>query len=378
MAALLVALSLASCWRQRDDVSGTDGAAVGVGGAVGTAGSGVGAVVPSADGDASAVLPVEAGALVAATHRACRVMSLRGDATLTVPSRGTARPGAGSADASASRWLALGELVPDGAIIGLGTGGRLTVQATVSTREMTIIGPATAEVCPGGDEAVRLSHGKATSFPGAGVRPGAEVWVATPLGVVRFNDAQIEIDVPGADAERLKVSVVTGQATFVPAGGVTIVPAGESDAGRSAEPRAGQHGVAGAKGTSGEPLALSPGTTLEASRPKGTAARWLRDLVGACARRASAAREAGQKVATGGRSNRASLADLAAAHVQARQLARAACESARAAGVMLQSQYDAAIRADLDRADESWKALPPTSSSARAPSSSAPAPSTPD
>jgi hypothetical protein len=72
------------------------------------------------------------------------------------------------------------------------------------------------------------------------------------------------------------------------------------------------------------------------------------------------------------------LGDLAAAHVQTRQLARAACESARAAAIMPTGQYDTAIRADLDRADESWKALPPTSSSARAASSSAPAPSTRD
>jgi hypothetical protein len=302
-------------------------------------------------------------------------MSLRGDARLTLPSQGAARSGAGSADPSSSRWLKSGELVPDGAIISLGDGGTLTVQATVSTREMTIVGPAIAETCPGGDEAVRLSRGKATSFPGAGVRPGAEVWVATPLGVVRFNEAQIEIDVPGADAERLRVTVVTGQATFVPASGVTIVPAGESDAGRSAEPPAGQNSVAGAKGPAEGLLALSPGTTLEASRPKATPARWLRDLVAACARRASAAREAGQKVATAGRSNRAALADLAAAHVQARQLARAACESARAAGAMPTGQYDTVIRADLDRSDESWKALPPTSSSARAASSSAPPPS---
>jgi hypothetical protein len=376
MAALLVGLSLASCRQRGDEVSGIDGAVVG--GAAGTADSGVSAGVPSAEGVPGAALPVEGGALVAATRRACRAMSLRGDARLTLPSPGTARAGAGSADPSAWRWLKTGELVPDGAIISLGDGGTLTVQATVSTREMTIVGPATAEVCPGGDEAVRMSRGKATSFPGAGVRPGAEVWVATPLGVVRFNEAQIEIDVPGADAERLRVTVVTGQATYVPANGVTIVPAGEPDAGRSAEPSAGQNAAAGAKGTAEGLLALSPGTTLEASRPKATPARWQRDLVAACARRASAAREAGQKVAAAGRSNRPALADFAAAHVQARQLARAACESARAAGVMPTAQYDAAIRADLDRADESWKALPPTSSSARAASSSAPAPSTRD
>jgi hypothetical protein len=375
MAAFFVGLSFASCRRPGDEGSGTDGAAVST--AASNADSSAGPGVPLAEVDPAA-LPLASGALVAATRRACRVMSLRGEARLASPWQGTSRPGAESAPAPASRWLKMGELVPDGGIISLGTGGTLTVQATVSTREMTIVGPAIAEACPGGDEAVRLSRGKATSFPGAGVRPGAEVWVATPLGVVRFNDAQIEIDVLGADAEGLRVTVVTGQAIVVPASGVTIGPAGELDAGRSAEPLAGPTGVAGAKGTSEGLLALSPGTILEASRPKATPARWLRDLANACARRALAAREAGQKVATGARSNRASLADLAAAHVQARQLARAACESARAAGVMPTGQYDPAVRTDLDRADESWKAVPPTSASARAASSSAPALSTRD
>jgi hypothetical protein len=351
-----VGLTLASCRRSGDEVSSTDGAAGAVGRTAGSTDAGGGVLAPPAEGDASAAVAVEAGAIVAATRRACRVMSLRGDATV-LPGQGPARAGAAPGDASASRWLGQGELVPEGAIIRLGAAGTMTLQATVSTREMTFVGPAIAEVCPGGDEAVRLSSGKVTAFPGPGVRPGAEVWVATPLGVVRFNEAQIEIEVPGVEAEHLKVSVITGQATFVPAAGATLVPPREPDAG---------------------PLVLAPGTTIAAGRPSAAPARWTRDLVAACVRRASAAREAGQKVARAGQANRTSLGDLAAAHVQSRQLARAACESARAAVVMLLGQIDAALRADLERADESWKALPPASSSARAASSSAPATPTQD
>jgi hypothetical protein len=350
---LLAGLALASCRRTSSDPSGA-------GGAAGAANS-VAAVTDSGDGVLSAessvptARTVETGALAASTRRACRVMSLRGDATSSIPVPRSARAGEETvADASATRFLVEGQLLPEGAIIDLGTGGVLTVQATVSTREMTLVGPAIAEACPGGDEAIRLSRGKATSFPGAGVRPGAEVWVATPLGVVRFNEAKIEIEVLGAEAEHLKVVVVTGQATFVPAAGVTMDPATAPivEAGANAAPLA--------------PLALTPGTTMEASRPKATPARWTRDLIAACTRRAGAAREAGQKVAAGSRTNRASLADLAAAHVQARQLARAACESARAAGALPLGPLDGALRADLVRAEEAWKAVPPAPSSAPA------------
>jgi hypothetical protein len=296
-------------------------------------------------------------------------MSLRGDASTNIPVPIAARSGAEVvADAETTRWLAVGQLLPEGAIITLGAAGVLTVQATVSTREMTLVGPAVAEACPGGDEAVRLSRGKARSFPGPGVRPGAEVWVSTPLGVVRFNEAQIEIEVVGADAAQLKVMVATGQATFVPAAGVTIAAPGDPDAGPNAAPPMAPS-AAGANGTSSTLMALAPGTTVEASRPKATLARWTRDLVAACVRRAVAAREAGQKMATAARTNRASLADLAAAHVQARQQARAACESARAAGALPPGQLDAALRGDLARADEAWKAVPPASSSAPAASS---------
>jgi hypothetical protein len=62
---------------------------------------------------------------------------------------------------------------------------------------------------------------------------------------------------------------------------------------------------------------------------------------------------------TAAEGGRASLGDLAFAHVRARQHAHAACEAARAAGATALLLLDPRLRADLDAADENWKQLTP-------------------
>ena len=250
--------------------------------------------------------------------------------------------------------LARGDLVPEGRIIVLEAEGELTVHSTVSTREITLVGPAAAETCPGGEEAVRLARGKVTAFPGSGVRPGAEVWIATPLGVVRFNDAKLAIDVPDDAAARLEVAVITGQAMFVPVAGI-VAPA--LTAGRAA-PGGDPKGTTASGLTGGEPIALAPGTTFTARRPEGAISRWGADLVAACVRDATAAHEAGERVVAPGDAGREMLADLASAHVKARQRARSACEAAWAVGPLAPGLLDAARLSDLERADATWKGAP--------------------
>jgi hypothetical protein len=282
-------------------------------------------------------------------------MALRGTATAMPRFAGHSeqkeeRHGPGerdSGDVAARTPLARGDLVPEGGLLELGPDSELTVQATVSTREITLVGPALAEACPGGDEAVRLSYGKVTAFPGAGVRPGADVWIASPLGVVRFSDAQIEITVPDRDAARVAIAVITGQATFLAAnGGVTAAPGG-----------AGQDASRGHRLAAGEAIALAPGVTFAVQRPEGTIARWIGDLVAECIRRAAAARQAAQRVGLPRDGARGELGDLAFAHVRARQQARAACEAAWAGGALAPAAH-AADRADLERADATWKGAP--------------------
>jgi hypothetical protein len=285
----------------------------------------------------------DAGGFAAATRRACRVMALRGTATAT--SRVSPRSEARALDASVRELLARGDLVPEGGLIELGEDTELTVQATVSTREITIVGPALADACPGGDEAVRLSYGKVTAFPGAGVRPGADVWVATPLGVVRFSDAKMNIVLPDADAARVEIAVTTGQAMFVPAAGVFAAPTGERD-------------IAASALAEGEVIPLAAGVAFAARRRGGSIVRWVADQVAACARQANAARVAAQRLASPGDAGRASLGDLAFAHVTARQRARAACEAAWAGEALAPGQLQAAQRADLEGAEATWKGAP--------------------
>ena len=302
----------------------------------------------------------DAGGLAPATVRGCRVIALRGDARVTL-----AEPpvDAGRDVQPKSRSLSPGELLPDGVVIELGSGSALTVAATMSGREITLVGPATAEACPSGDEAVRLTSGKVTSFPGAGIRPGAEVWVATPLGVVRFNDAEVEVDVAAPDAERLNVALVKGRASFFPAAGV-VAKSAPSPAGDGGRVDPAEKGDAGPEDVAGM-VAIAPGAVLEASRPPSAPSRWVQTLVAACARQGSAAEEAARRLAAAGSAkNREALGDLAFAHVRARKSARAACEAARAAGALSPRLLDPGMRSELARAERKWRAVPSASASA--------------
>lgn len=317
--------------------------------------------VPSAPADGralAATMPSDAGGLVAATRRACRVMALRGTASATPRFPRSAGQGE-------ERALARGDLVPEGSLIELGAESELTVQATVSTREITLVGPALAEVCPGGDEAVRLTHGKVTGFPGAGVRPGADVWIATPLGVVRFSDAKIDVNVPDRSASRLEVALVSGQANVIPAASVmTLAPSeARADAGRRGRPAPAADGssvaaIGGNPAAAGDALALIPGVAFEARRRETPVSRWSGDLVAACVRQAGVARDTAQSVTSPRDGGRGALGDLIFAHVRARQQARAACEVAWAAGGLATGLLDAARRADLESAEASWKGTP--------------------
>ena len=340
---LLGALLLGSCRRSSDGTSADASAPAAL------AATGATALAP------------DAGVFPAATRRACRVMALRGTATsrprLGAPPAPSAGGGwgGGTFDAQPTS-LGRSELLPEGGLIELESGASLTVQATVSTREITLVGPALAEACPGGEEAIRLSYGKVTAFPGGGVRPGAEVWVATPLGVVRFNDANLEVTVAGRDADRIEVALVTGHAIFVPAIGVSEVPGGAADAARAvpkpslARPGSTRESDGSIEATEArtEEVTLAQGAAFAASRPDGPLPRWVRDLVGACVRLGAAAREAGRLVGMPESAPRSSLGERAFAHVRARQRARVACETAWAAGALAPGLLDARLRADLE------------------------------
>jgi hypothetical protein len=173
------------------------------------------------------------------------------------------------------------------------------------------------------------------------LRPGSEVSVATPLGVVRYGDSKIEIEVSHGEKERLVATAWVSAATFVPAQGVRIE---EGD----------EHGPAAAW----TEVPMKAGVALVAVRPPVPLPRLVADLVHACTREMDAA-VAALRALSEASSNGGDLGERAAAHVRARKRARAACESARAAAGLEPSVLDGALGAELRTADEKRNQLTP-------------------
>ena len=80
----------------------------------------------------------------------------------------------------------------------LSAGARLAVRHGPSSREFELVGPGRALPCRDGLEQVLLAEGQFASSPGAGVRPGAEMWVVTPFGALRYGDAALTLHVDKA------------------------------------------------------------------------------------------------------------------------------------------------------------------------------------
>jgi hypothetical protein len=268
--------------------------------------------------------PVASGAAAPnAPLRSCRVMKLVGPAVLRSSSPPPVR---------AWRTLAFGDLVA-GDTVKLVQEATLTVQSTTSGREIELRGPGLAEICPDGNEEVYLSWGNLRGFMGPGVRPGADVWIATPLGVVRFNDANVEVDVASPAATRITVRVSAGRAVFVP-----FLVGDARD---------------GGQGNSGE-VTIAAGVPFSRERPAGSVSRWAKALAASCARHADQVAQSARAMLE---SDAGSLGEQAATHVQARRLARGLCAATRAAAALDEAGVERPFFADLERADEKWKGL---------------------
>jgi len=237
--------------------------------------------------------------------------------------------------------LAEGETIPDGAWIEVAEGAEMTV-GTPSHREITVSGPAVASVCPKGDDELRLLAGRVSAFPGTGVRPGIEVWIATPLGVVRYSDAKIEVEV-AAEGTRMTAAVSMAQAHFAPAPGIRI-ERGIPDAGAPPSPWVD--------------LPLRAGTSLVAVRAPSPRGPFVADLVHACTREANATREASLSLANAYADAAADLGERSARYVRASQRARVACETARTAAGRGPDSLELSV--ELRSADEKRNQLTPS------------------
>jgi hypothetical protein len=121
-----------------------------------------------------------------------------------LPCRGIAVDGhvalESDADAAAPVPLALRGELPSDVWLSLAPDSRVVAKDPRTTRETAFNGPARVQVCVAHREESWLASGVFESAMGAGESPGAEEWVVTPLGVVRYVAAQVRVEARDRDA----------------------------------------------------------------------------------------------------------------------------------------------------------------------------------
>jgi hypothetical protein len=225
-----------------------------------------------------------------------------------------------------------GRFFDGGAWVELAPDVSLALKHSETTREFAVHGPGRFLVCPSGDESVLVASGMFSSTAGPGSRAGAEVLVGTPLGTVRYADANLRIDVRPNSVE---LNVSQGSALFDRAGDATIGAATQT--------------LEGPKGR------VRIAASTDATR-----------LVQRCSElRSSITR--GQKPAVPAAASAGPvLGSWAVTQLKARQAARIGCASARAASgrldepersrlLSLAGSTDPAGRADMGTASEAGK-----------------------
>jgi hypothetical protein len=207
-------------------------------------------------------------------------------------------------------------------------------------------------VCVDSLEEAWLASGVFESSLGAGETPGAEDWIVTALGVVRFNTAQLAVQIL-SNAVQVRVSQGVG---FLWTAGDTSGakrtdnrPAGDADEGWS---RMTGGTVVLAPSPPREPLEAAR-TAVKACTALGLSARDLATTLLRNGETGVGDREPGD----GGTSHAA--ASIASRQVTTRRLARAACAvaSLRVAALPI-SDAQANLAAQLREAAANWRTLP--------------------
>ncbi len=226
--------------------------------------------------------------------------------------------------ASGDRPLRVGGWVDGQSWVTLPKDAKVVVKYPSSARELALSGPGRARLCAGGEEQVVLSQGTLRTTAGAGARPGVQVLVFTPLGIIHYGDADLEARV----GERsVNMQVFAGDAWVEPLFGAT---------------RQGPEHVL-PKGKSALKLAAAP----SAER-----------AITACREASQSAATAAEAVLTNAPAG-VSLGQRAANQLKARQTARALCGSARA---VLGNTRDPAsaqkLEIGINEADALWQKVP--------------------
>ena len=213
--------------------------------------------------------------------------------------------------------------------VELEAGASVSLRHTVTTREFKLIGPARVLPCRAGAEQVLLAAGQLSTSANLGVRPGAEVLIATPEGTVRYGDAALDVEFSD---KGLRVRVKQGEAWVEPQ-------------------------------TRGKPGFKNPVRNGSEARLRPERVP-IQRIVATCQAAAEAATESAARVLghdRGADAGAGSLGERAAVHLRERGKARMACAVAAAAIGTLQGAEASerqSLSASVAHADELWQSVP--------------------
>jgi hypothetical protein len=268
---------------------------------------------------------------------ACRVIALDGYVSVAGQAGQAGQAGEAGGDAAGPPLLLQGLVAPE-AWLDLPAGARFVAKDPRTTRETTFRGPGRVRACVGYAEESWLAGGSFESTVGAGESPGAEEWVVTPFGVVRYVAAKLSLAVRARGAE---VSVESGVAFLWTTASVDW---------KSSDPRVD----AGALEESW--LRLAPGRAKVApgDRPPLGPLDEARRAVQRCADEAKSTRALTTQVMAPGGADAATIGQ----QVTARRTARAACAVATLRVQTLPALPEVAgLSRQLAEADAAWSAL---------------------
>jgi hypothetical protein len=207
--------------------------------------------------------------------------------------------------------------------VDIGGGTEVVLRFAETTRELALRGPGRFLPCFLGSETVLVASGSIKTTAGAGARAGAEVVLGSPFGTLHFSDAMLVLDVR---AKELEVSIETGAATLVPP-------------------------VSGGDGGPGD-LALVTKSKKKLAGPKSA-----KELVADCSV-ASLPLRAPPPIPPPGPSARALAGQWAVEQLKARQAARWACATARAAIGREEGSERHRLWDQINSLDRVWQAAP--------------------
>ncbi len=240
------------------------------------------------------------------------------NAALRIPCRAIAVDGPVRVEGADAGALALQGEIPEATWLSLGPDARLVAKDPRTTRETAFVGPARVRPCVAHREESWLVAGRFESAIGAGETPGAEEWVVTPVGVVRYMAGKMAVEVRAKESGvAVGVAVGSGIGFLWLADGVRVAAyrAPGEDAGAI-----GDAGAGPAVDDDGWLRMSEGGATL--SGPTRAPAEAARTAVDRCD---TLAKRSGELAATLLAGSAAADGSTAKEQMRTRRLARAAC-----------------------------------------------------